>query len=129
VEKGLTVAVIDDDESLRNALTLFARSIGWNAKVFESAPSFLDSGEEANVACIITDVQMPEMTGIELMKELNARNCSAPVICISAFCTDDIRTEALELGAVAFLCKPVKGADFRSHLQVVAAIASSGNSL
>jgi FixJ family two-component response regulator len=119
VEKSLTVAIIDDDESLRVATSRFARSLGWHAKAYASAPEFLESGDEGRVECIITDVQMPGMTGLEMMHILKGRRCSAPVICITAFCTDDVREEALRLGAMAFLCKPVKGAEFKVFLQQI----------
>lgn len=121
VEKSLTVAIVDDDESLRVATARFVRSLGWQAKAYASALEFLNSGDAGLVACIISDVQMPDMNGLEMMQVLRARHCEAPVICITAFCTDDIREEALRLGAMAFLCKPVKGAEFRVHLQTIAA--------
>ncbi len=121
VDTGLTVAIVDDDESLRVATVRFVRSLGWQAKAYASALDFLDSGDAETVACIISDVQMPDMTGLEMMRVLRARHCEAPVICITAFCTEDVRQEALQLGAAAFLCKPVKGAAFRIHLQEIAA--------
>ncbi|WP_342051381.1 MULTISPECIES: response regulator transcription factor [unclassified Cupriavidus] len=122
----LTVAIVDDDASLRVATSRLVRSLGWNAKAYASAVEFLDSGDESKVACVISDVQMPRMTGLEMMRVLRARQFAAPIICITAYCTDAIREEAVRMGAAAFLCKPVNGVEIKTCLEEVAAQHRAG---
>ena len=104
------VAIVDDDESVRVATSSLVRSLGWEARPFSSARDFLDSGSAAEVACVISDIQMPGMTGLEMQRALVQASVLVPVIFITAFCTEAIRKQALECGARSFLCKPVDGA-------------------
>ncbi|KWR83179.1 response regulator transcription factor [Cupriavidus sp. IDO] len=103
------VAIVDDDESVRVATSSLVRSLGWEARPFSSARDFLDSGSAAEVACVISDIQMPGMTGLEMQRALVHASVLVPVIFITAFCTESIRKQALECGARSFLCKPVDG--------------------
>ncbi|MGH8785954.1 MAG: response regulator transcription factor [Cupriavidus necator] len=104
------VAIVDDDESVRVATSSLVRSLGWEARPFSSARDFLDSGSAAEVACVISDIQMPGMTGLEMQRALVQASVLVPVIFITAFCTEAIRKQALACGARSFLCKPVDGA-------------------
>ncbi len=116
----LVVAIIDDDDSIRAATSRLVRSLGWEARTYVSAQAFLDTAGAANVACIISDVQMPKMNGLDMLRSLNAQGSTVPVIFITAFCTEAIRREALRAGAVACLAKPVDSAEIQRCLDGVA---------
>ena len=100
------VAIVDDDESVRAALLGLMKEVGLPAKAFASAEEFLDSGEQAQIACLITDIRMPGMSGLELQAKLNAENCRIPTIFITAHGDARMRMQALRSGAVEFLAKP-----------------------
>jgi FixJ family two-component response regulator len=100
------IAVVDDDESVRNATKLLVESFGYRATVFESAESYLASWQEHGAACIIADLQMPGMNGLELQDRLAAAGCRAPMIFITANDSEEARRRAMEAGAVAFFAKP-----------------------
>ncbi|KDR34454.1 response regulator receiver protein [Caballeronia grimmiae] len=104
------VSVIDDDESVRAATSSLLRSLGWEVHLYPSAESFLESGHFDQVACIISDVQMPGMTGLQLQQRLRELGLALPIIFITAFASDAVRRQALDGGALCFLGKPVDGA-------------------
>jgi FixJ family two-component response regulator len=104
------VSVIDDDESVRAATSSLLRSLGWEVHLYPSAESFLESGHFDEVACIISDVQMPGMTGLQLQQRLHELGLALPIIFITAFASDAVRRQALDGGALCFLGKPVDGA-------------------
>ncbi|HVI07467.1 MAG TPA: response regulator [Candidatus Binatia bacterium] len=115
-EKTL-VAIVDDDELMRNALFGLLKAAGLPSKVFASAVEFLDSGSQYQTACLIADVQMPEMTGLELQARLNAEHCDVPTIFITAHGDTKMRMEALRAGAVEFLTKPFDNAVLLQHIR------------
>jgi FixJ family two-component response regulator len=100
------IAIVDDDESFRRAITSFIRSLGYGAAAFDSAEAFLESDRIQDIDCLITDLQMPGMTGIELQDRLIAQGHCLPVIFITAFPGMKARTQALARGAIGFLAKP-----------------------
>jgi FixJ family two-component response regulator len=100
------VAIIDDDDSLRLALVGLVRSVGFDGSGFASAEDFLGSGQAKRFSCIITDIQMPGMSGIELKLHLAAKQCRMPVIMITARPDPSLEERALAAGAAAFLRKP-----------------------
>jgi len=100
------VAVVDDDESVRNAVHGVLRSVGLKTQTFSSAEEFLESGQQTETGCLITDVQMQGMTGLELQARLAEENRRIPIIFITAYGTARIRAQAMEAGAVDFLGKP-----------------------
>jgi FixJ family two-component response regulator len=106
VSKVPVIAIVDDDESFRRATTNFVRSLGYGTAAFDSAEAFLESDHIHNTDCLITDVQMPGMTGIELQDRLIAQGHRLPVIFITAFPEMRARAQALAAGAVGFLAKP-----------------------
>lgn len=103
------IAIIDDDESVRLATESLVRSFGFKTNVFASAEAFLTSPTVRDTDCLITDVQMPHMSGIELHEALRARGTVLPVIFITAFPEERIRRRAQEAGAIGFLSKPFDG--------------------
>ncbi|MBV9891690.1 MAG: response regulator [Rhizobacter sp.] len=102
------ISIVDDDESVRLATELFMASLGYQTRLFSSAEDFLRSSGAEETCCLIIDVQMPEMDGIELQAALKARGREIPTIFITAFPTEDIATRARAAGAVGFLTKPFK---------------------
>ena len=104
--KTPVIAIVDDDESFRRATTSFVRSLGYGTAAFESAEAFLKSDHVHDADCLITDVQMPGMTGIELQGRLIAQGSSLPVIFITAFPEMRARAQAVAAGAIGFLAKP-----------------------
>lgn len=101
------VAVVDDDPGIRGSLDSLLRSAGMTSLPFPSAEALLGSGAETRVACIVTDLHMPGMTGLELQAEIARRGWPHPVIMMTAFPTDAARDQALGAGAIAFLTKPI----------------------
>ncbi len=104
--KTKVVAIVDDDVSVRAALLGLMKEVGLPAKAFASAEEFLDSGQQGHTACLITDIRMPGMSGLELQAKLNAENCKIPTIFITAHGDARMRMQALRSGAVEFLAKP-----------------------
>jgi FixJ family two-component response regulator len=101
------ISVVDDDESVRESLQSLLRSVGFAVKVFASAQEFLESNHWGDINCLILDVRMPGMSGIELHRHLVANHCEIPVIFITAHASDEeARSQALSGGAVDYLIKP-----------------------
>ena len=105
------ISVVDDDQSVRESLARLIRSVGFTVQVFGSAEEFLSAGQGRQPDCLILDIRMPGMNGIELQRELSAsdRDRDLPVIFITAHGSDDeVRARALGAGAVDYLLKPLK---------------------
>ena len=100
------IAIVDDDELMRAALQGLLKSVGLPAKVFASAEEFLHSGAQRETACLIADIRMPGMSGLELQAKLNAERCCIPTIFITAHGDAKMRLQALRAGATEFLTKP-----------------------
>lgn len=102
------IAVVDDDESVRQGLENLINSVGYDAELYASAEEFLASSGTSGAACLVLDLRMPGMSGLELQRRLAARGGGPPVIIVTAHGDDEARAEALTAGAVAFLKKPFK---------------------
>jgi FixJ family two-component response regulator len=100
------IAIVDDDSSVREAAKKLIRSLGYATATFASAEEFLESGHLRDTACLITDVQMPGMSGVDLHDHLNASGHSTPVIFVTAYPEKSVRARALNAGAFGFLSKP-----------------------
>lgn len=100
------VSVIDDDESVRRSTKLPIESFGFQGAAFESAEDFLSSERLNETYCLIVDVQMPGMNGLELQSHLAATSCRIPIIFVTAYGNNESRRQALQAGAVGFLDKP-----------------------
>jgi FixJ family two-component response regulator len=100
------VAIVDDDDLMRGALQGMLKSVGLPSQAFASAEDFLTSGQQHQTACLIADIRMPGMSGLELQAELNAERCRIPTIFITAHGDEKMRMQALRAGAVEFLAKP-----------------------
>jgi FixJ family two-component response regulator len=101
-----SVAIVDDDDSLRSAIQDLLEAIGVPAQAFASAEEFLNSGQHHHTTCLITDIRMPGMSGLELQTKLNLDGCRIPTIFITAHGDEKMRMQALRAGAVEFLSKP-----------------------
>jgi len=105
-KKANLVAIIDDDDLMRSALQGMLKSVGLPSQTFASAEEFLQSGLPRQTACLITDIRMPGMSGLELQAKLNADHCRIPTIFITAHGDTRMRMQTLRAGAVEFLAKP-----------------------
>ena len=100
------IAIVDDDDLMRSALQGLLKEAGLPARAFGSAEEFLSCGERHRMACLIADIRMPGMSGLELQAALNAERLRIPTIFITAHGDVDMRMQALRAGAVEFLTKP-----------------------
>jgi FixJ family two-component response regulator len=100
------VAIVDDDDLMRGALQGMLKSVGLPSQAFASAEEFLTSGQQHKTACLIADIRMPGMSGLELQARLNDEQCRIPTIFITAHGDEKMRMQALRAGAVEFLAKP-----------------------
>jgi FixJ family two-component response regulator len=116
VQNAPVISIVDDDEAVRLALRSLVRSLGYLSNVFASAEEFLESSHLNETSCLISDVQMPGMNGIELQNRLKRLDCSTPVIFVTAFQNERDRARALEAGAIGFLEKPFEG---RAMIQLI----------
>lgn len=103
------VVVVDDEEAVRRAVSRLLRAADLTVREFASAEDLLKSGQVSASGCLIADIRMPGMSGLDLLAELNARHCPVPTILISAHGDENLRMQAMRLGAVKFLAKPIDG--------------------
>jgi len=102
------ISIVDDDDAIRNSLDDLIRSIGLRTQGFASAEAFMRSNQAPDTACLILDVRMPGMNGLDLQRQIVAGNWRMPIIFITSHADDDARARALKAGAVAFLYKPFR---------------------
>jgi FixJ family two-component response regulator len=100
------ISIVDDDALARDGIKELVESLGFRALTFVSAEHFLESGIVAETKCLITDLQMPGLSGLELQEKLQADGYQTPVILITAYPNEKHRCRALEAGAIGFLSKP-----------------------
>jgi FixJ family two-component response regulator len=103
------VAIIEDDQSYRLAVQRLLKSAGFSAQSFASAEDFLSSGHQHDTGCLIADIRMPGMSGLDLQSKLNLDHCPIPTIFITAHGDEKMRLQAMRAGAVKFLAKPFDG--------------------
>jgi FixJ family two-component response regulator len=113
------ISVVDDDESVRVSLGALVRSLGRVARTFASAEDFLNSAEAQATDCLIADIQMPGMSGIELQQALATAGRNVPIIFITAFPDNRIREQVLAAGAVCLLSKPCDGETLVNSIESV----------
>lgn len=106
VAEGARISIVDDDESMRDAINTLVGSMGLIADGFSSAEDFLNSGRSQVCDCLILDVRMPGLGGLELQRRLAADNSPVPIVFITAHYSEEERARAIEAGAVDFLSKP-----------------------
>jgi FixJ family two-component response regulator len=120
------VSIVDDDSSVRAATDNLVRSLGYVVHTFASAEEFLASPHLNDTSCVIADVQMPAMSGLELQACLLAQGCRVPFIFITAFALEDARVRALKAGAICFLAKPFSGEALINCLETALQGVSTG---
>ena len=112
-----TVAIVDDDESVRDTTKDLLDSAGLSAATFDSAESFLQSKGTCAIRCLVTDMRMPGMTGLELHSRLAAAGTPIPTVLISAYSDERALVRALESGVMCFLTKPFRAEDLLACIQ------------
>jgi FixJ family two-component response regulator len=121
------ISIIDDDASVRVATNRLVRSLGYIAHTFASGDEFLRSPQLTITSCVIADIHMPGMSGIELQSRLRAQGHRLPIIFITAFPDEGIRARAMDAGAICFLSKPFDGATLIKYLDVALDWPSGAN--
>lgn len=116
-----TIAVIDDDDGVRMSLSSLVRSLGYEVRTYGSAVAFLEEAGSGAVDCIITDLQMPQMSGEQLQAQLASSGRTPPMIFMTAFPTEATRERVMAMGGCAFLDKPVDGDAIARHLALALA--------
>jgi len=117
MQREPTVVLVDDDQSVRDALKWLIESVDLRVKTYASATDFLDSFDPAISGCLVLDVRMPKISGLELQESLAAHQCGLPVIIITGHADVAMCTRAFEGGAFAFLEKPINQQDLLEHIQ------------
>jgi FixJ family two-component response regulator len=117
LSKQTLISVVDDDQSFRDSMRRLLKSLGHTVAVFPSAADFLASPDLASTACLVADIQMPAMTGIELYRYLVDRGQAIPTILVTAYPDDGIRERMLTLGVKCYLRKPLEEADLINCLR------------
>ncbi len=102
----MPIAIVDDDEALREAMECFVQSLGYNVSTFGSAEEFLNSEQINSTSCLITDLQMPGLSGLDLQDRLIAEGHRIPIIFLTGYPDENVRARAIKSGAIAFLSKP-----------------------
>jgi FixJ family two-component response regulator len=118
------VAVVEDDESYRLAMQRLLTSAGFSVQTFACAEDFLNSGWQRETGCLVADIRMPGMSGLDLQAKLTADHCPIPIIFVTAHGDEKMRLQAMRGGAVKFLAKPFDGAILLEGVR--AALGSEG---
>ena len=105
------IAIVDDDASVREALKALVRSLGYGVSTFGSAQAFLNCEQINDTSCVITDVQMPGFSGLDLQDRLIAMGYCIPIIFLTGHPNENVRMRAMKAGALAFLSKPCSNGD------------------
>lgn len=106
-----TIAVVDDDEAVLDATSCFLEALGYDARAFSSGEAFLASGAEDEVCCLLTDVNMPGLTGLDLQDRVRRSRPALPIIMMTALTDDAVRRRAFAGGARGLLRKPLAADD------------------
>jgi len=113
------ISIVDDDDSIRVAAGDLVTSLGFVALTFASAEAFLQSGDATRTSCLITDIQLPGMSGLDLQDRLRAEGYRLPIIVITAFPEPKLKRRAEAAGAVAFLVKPFDGRELIARIEEI----------
>lgn len=122
------VSIVDDDESLRRSVKNLLTSVGFRVETFASAEAFLQSTHRADTRCVVLDLRMPGMSGVDLLMHLAAAGSPIPVVILTAHSDDEARRRTLQAGAVAFLGKPFHGEALLGAVQSALAQNPGGRS-
>jgi FixJ family two-component response regulator len=128
-EKKKLIAVVDDDELVRIALQRLLKTSGFGVTSFASAEDLLKSNQLPEIACLIADIRMPGMSGLDLQAKLNAESCAIPIVFITAHGDEKMRLQAMRGGAVGFLAKPFDSGILLDRVRAALEAGSGGNGL
>jgi FixJ family two-component response regulator len=117
LSKTPIISIVDDDESMRIAVGDLITSLGFAALTFASAEAFLQSGDAARTSCLVTDIQLPGMSGLDLQDSLRAEGHHIPTIVITAYPEPKLKRRAEAAGAAVFLVKPFDGRELIAHIE------------
>jgi FixJ family two-component response regulator len=120
---GRVVCIVDDDASLRRSLRNLLMSVGFRVETFESAEAFLEFDHRDSIGCVVLDVRMAGMSGLDLLRHLLATGSRIPAIILTAHADDETRRRSLEAGAVAFLEKPFRSSTLLDAVRTALATA------
>lgn len=123
MESEATVYVVDDDPAVRHSLTRLLESVGWRVEAFASAPEFLDQYRPDQCACLVLDLRLPGMSGLELQKTLRERSLDIPVIFLTGFGDVPMAVQAMRAGAIDVIEKPFRHQALLDRIQEAVAIA------
>ena len=112
-----SVFIVDDDEAVRDSLKMLVRSIGLSVETFTSAADFLESYDPSRAGCVILDIRMPGMSGLELQEQLSARNATLPIIFITGHGDIPMAVKSIKAGAVDFIQKPFRDQELIDRIQ------------
>ena len=112
----MPIAIVDDDEALREAMKSLVRSLGYGVSTFGSAEEFLNSERINDTSCLVTDVQMPGLSGLDLQDRLIASGHRIPIIFITGHPEEKLRMRAMKAGAIGFLSKPCRDEHLLGYL-------------
>jgi FixJ family two-component response regulator len=115
-QPNVIVAAVDDDRRVRESVQSVLESAGYDARAFESGEAFLESGVLFSVACVIADVRLPGIDGVELQSRIRRDRPDLPIVFVTAHDDDDVRRRAMRDGAVAFMVKPFDGGELLEHI-------------
>jgi two-component system, LuxR family, response regulator FixJ len=127
--RELVVSIVDDDESVRRSVRNLLLSVGLRVEVFESGKSFMGSPQRSYTGCLVLDLRMPEMDGLDLLAHLEEAGEHIPAVILTAHGDDEVRERARRAGVVAFLDKPVKSAVLIEGVQSALLRATGGSSV
>jgi FixJ family two-component response regulator len=116
LQPNVIVAAVDDDRRVRESVQSVLESAGYDARAFESGEAFLESGVLSSVACVIVDVRLPGIDGVELQSRIRRDRPDLPIVFVTAHDDDDVRRRAMREGAVAFMVKPFDGGELLEHI-------------
>jgi FixJ family two-component response regulator len=121
------ISIVDDDDSVRESLQRLMRSVGFAVNIFASAEEFLDSDRLRYTDCLILDVRLPGMDGLELQRHLAASHSAIPIIFITSYEDDEVRARALNTGAVDYFLKPFNDEDLLNAIDAALKFKIDGN--
>ena len=121
------ISIIDDNDSVRESLQRLMRSVGFAVNVFASAEEFLDSDRLRNTDCLILDVRLPGMDGLDLQRHLATSHSEIPIIFITSYDDDEVRARALNTGAVNYFLKPFNDEDLLNAIDAALKFKVDGN--
>jgi FixJ family two-component response regulator len=116
-QKQPLISIVDDDDLVRAGISRLVRSMGYATCAFAAAEDFLQSSERHDTSCLICDIQLPGITGLDLQRELGSDECAPPIIFMTAYPDVFVRNRALAAGAICFLNKPLTGHDLKKCLE------------